>query len=92
MVKELSIQRASDYLHISPQYLSRLFKAETGETFGSFLADFRAKKAIILLKDQELKIYEIAERCGYATQHYFSNAFKKETGMSPMDYRAQIYD
>ncbi len=90
MEKELSLQRASDYLHISPQYLSRLFKAETGETFGSFLADFRAKKAIILLKDQELKIYEIAERCGYATQHYFSNAFKKETGMSPMDYRAQI--
>ena len=92
MEKELSLQRASDYLHISPQYLSRLFKAETGETFGSFLADFRAKKAIILLKDQELKIYEIAERCGYATQHYFSNAFKKETGMSPMDYRAQICD
>jgi two-component system response regulator YesN len=90
MEKELSLQSASDYLHISPQYLSRLFKAETGETFGSFLADFRAKKAIILLKDQELKIYEIAERCGYATQHYFSNAFKKETGMSPMDYRAQI--
>jgi two-component system response regulator YesN len=37
-----------------------------------------------------MKIYEIAEKVGYSSQHYFSSVFKKEMGMSPVDYRKNV--
>lgn len=47
----------------------------------------RIRRAVELLADGELKMYEIAERVGYSSQHYFSSAFKKVLGVSPMEYR-----
>lgn len=45
-----------------------------------------------LLQDQNLKMYEIAQKTGYTTQHYFSSAFKKALGLSPAEYRKNILD
>lgn len=47
----------------------------------------RIEKAIKLLHKTELQVYEIAEQTGYASQHYFSTAFKKFVGVSPNQYR-----
>ncbi len=41
------------------------------------------------MDDPKLRIYEVSERVGYSTQHYFSAAFKKATGMSPVKYRKE---
>ncbi|WP_418452464.1 helix-turn-helix domain-containing protein [Anaerotruncus massiliensis (ex Liu et al. 2021)] len=70
-----------------PQHLSRLFRHETGVTFVDYLSRVRIRRAVELLADGELKMYEIAERVGYSSQHYFSSAFKKVLGVSPMEYR-----
>lgn len=83
----LSLQGAADRLHLSPQHLSRLFRHETGVTFVDYLSRVRIRRAVELLADGELKMYEIAERVGYSSQHYFSSAFKKVLGVSPMEYR-----
>ena len=87
---ELSLLSVSEKLHVSPQYLSRLFHSQTGITFVSYLTGQRMKRAMLLLADPSLKLYQIAERTGYTTQHYFSNVFKKTMGISPREYRRSI--
>ena len=77
-------------MHLSPQHLSRMFHKEMGITFIDYLTRVRIRKAIGLLYQDDLKMYEIAENVGYATQHYFSNVFKKNMGVSPAEYRKSI--
>ena len=83
-----SLQRTAEQLHVSPQYLSRSFRHEIGITFVDYLTRTRIRKAVELL-DENLKIYEIAERVGYSSQHYFSSAFKRVLGISPQEYRKE---
>lgn len=87
---ELSLQTLADALYVSPQYLSRLFRRETGDTIGGYLARKRINEAMRLLQDPALKMYEIAQKTGYTSQHYFSSAFKKALGISPVEYRKNI--
>ena len=88
--EDFSLQDASDYVNLSIQYMSKLFRKEMGVTFIDYLTSVRIRKSIDLFQDEELKIYEIAERVGYATQHYFSNVFKKNLGVSPAEYRKMM--
>ena len=83
----LSLQDVSLEMQVSPTYLSRLLKQELGISFIDYLTQVRVKKAIQLMNDPSLKIYEVAERVGYNTQHYFSTAFKKVLQVSPIEYR-----
>lgn len=84
---ELSLQSVADALFVSAPYLSRMFHRETGENFASYLTRKRMNEAKLLLKNTNMKMYEIAQNTGYTSQHYFSNAFKKAIGLSPADYR-----
>lgn len=85
--EDLSLQSAADQLHVSPQHLSRIFSQVLGITFSEYLTRVRISHAMDLLEDGSLKMYEIAEKAGYSSQHYFSNAFKKVVGVSPLEYR-----
>lgn len=84
---DLTIQKISNYLHISPSYFSMIFKKEAGETFLNYLIGIRIKAAKELMQNPDLKIFEIAERVGYPDLNYFSYFFKKNTGLSPREYR-----
>lgn len=84
---DLSLQSVADSLFVSAPYLSRTFHRETGENFASYLTRKRISAAKLLLKNTNMKMYEIAQETGYTSQHYFSNAFKKAMGISPADYR-----
>lgn len=86
-MEAFSLTDAADYAHVSPQHLSRVFRQSTGITFMDYITRVRIRKAIELLADEDLKMYEIAERVGYSSQHYFSSAFKKVLGVSPMEYK-----
>lgn len=90
MEAEFSLLDAAAEMHLSPQHLSRMFHKETGITFIDYLTRVRIRRAIGLLYQEDLKMYEIAENVGYATQHYFSNVFKKQMGVSPAEYRKSI--
>lgn len=89
MLESLTMKDTARYLHISPQHLSRIFRQETGITFMEYLTRVRLRHARELLASSTLRIYEVAERTGYSNQHYFSNAFKKVIGVSPLEYRKQ---
>lgn len=88
--EDFSFQDAAGHVNLSVPHLSRMFRKEMGVTFIDYLTSVRIRKSIELLHNGELKIYEIAELTGYANQHYFSNVFKKNLGVSPAEYRRLI--
>lgn len=85
--EDLSLQELADTIQISPTYLSRLLKNEIGVSFIEYLIQVRVEKAIQIMSDPTVKLYEVAQRVGYNNQHYFSTAFKKVVGLSPAEYR-----
>lgn len=86
---ELSLASAAKVFYLNSSYLSRIFKKETGRSFVEYLTDLRIEKAKLLLKNSDLKIYEIAERVGIDNPNYFGILFKKVEGCSPLEYRGR---
>jgi two-component system response regulator YesN len=84
---ELSLEAAAAELRVSPVYLSRILKQELGASFVSLVTMMRMEKATRLLTGTDLPIHVIAESVGYVSQHYFSTAFRKMFGVSPIQYR-----
>lgn len=85
-----SLEQIVKSLYISPSYANKLFHEKTGGTIYDYLQDRRIAEAKSLLKNTHLKHYEIAERIGYQSSTYFTTAFKKNTGMSPKEYRRTL--
>ncbi len=90
-VNDLNLQNVAEKFNVSPSYLSKLLKHETGISFSDYLTNTRIKKAICFMEDPRTKIYEVAESVGYSNQHYFCKAFKKVIGFSPTEYRGGNY-
>ncbi|MDF2960601.1 MAG: ytdP4 [Paenibacillus sp.] len=72
---------------VNANYLSNLFHQETGLTYSQYLTQYRLAQAKRLLRETNLKMYEICELAGYKDPAYFSRMFKTVEGMSPNDYR-----
>lgn len=85
--EQLSLAGVSARLGISPNYLSTLIKKTRKDNFISLLTERRMKAAYDMLVMTSLRVLEIAEKCGYSDQHYFSYCFKKYYGMSPNKLR-----
>lgn len=85
--RTVTLEEVSNKFYINKNYFCSLFKSETGESYLEFLTKVRMEEAKRLLKDSDLKAYEIAELVGYSDQRYFSQVFRKHTGMKPTDYR-----
>ncbi len=85
--RDLTVEDAAQKLRISSGYLSRIFKQETGYSFTEYLMYYRIKRAVELLKDPDLRIYEVADLVGYADQRYFSQIFKRLVGMTPREFK-----
>ena len=83
----LSLRTICSALSISKSYLSTIFKTHTGMTVVEFLTNVRMEAAKELLAAESLKSYEVATRVGFRDAHYFSLTFKKQTGISPTEYR-----
>ncbi len=90
MNPELSLSDVSSEIGITPNYLSALIKREKGSSFKDLLTSKRLDVAKELLSNTGLKVWEIAEKCGYSEPHYFSYCFKKYTGESPNAYRRKF--
>jgi|GEM_PF-777296 len=83
----LKVNELASQVGFTVNYLSILFKRETGETITDYIARVRMKKAREMLKNPEMKIYEISELTGYADPNHFSRSFKQIEGMYPTEFR-----
>jgi len=84
---ELSLNSTAEHVGISPNHLSAVFAQETGENFIDYLTRVRIERAKLLLKTTAMKSADIACETGFSDPHYFSFIFKKNTGLSPREYR-----
>ncbi|MFC0216742.1 response regulator [Paenibacillus chartarius] len=87
---ELTLSSLADMFHLNETYLSGLFKQSAGMTFSDYVTKLRLSKAVVLLKDRELKLTDIATLVGYSSSSYFSTAFKKYYGKGPKEYREEL--
>ena len=78
------------HMGFSPEYLSTLFKKETGNTFSEFIKNERISFAKRLLKQTNLPISMISENVGFDSLAYFSSVFKSVMGCTPREYRQNL--
>lgn len=79
-------------VYLTPSYLSKLFKHETGMTITDYLIEVRIKKAKLLLKhSSDMKIHEIGSEVGYPDPAYFNKLFKRMVGITPNEYRRRVH-
>ena len=89
--QDLTLELLSQKVFITPGYLSILFKQETGINFIDYLHKYRVQIAKKLMKDPQYKIYEISEKVGFHNAKYFSQIFKKYTGLTPKEFRSYSF-
>lgn len=88
--KNISTKHIAEDFGFSESHFMLLFKKATGTSFSSYLLSYRMEVAIALIQTQRYRIYEICNSVGYRDIKSFRNAFKKYTGLSPVDYKKKI--
>jgi two-component system, response regulator YesN len=83
----LSLSVVANAFFLNSSYLSRIFKQETGQTFVEYMTTIRMEIALRMLKETDLRAYEVAEKIGIPDPNYFGKCFKKYSGLSVFDYR-----
>ena len=83
----IKLNDMAELVHFHPNYLSELFRKETGMTFSDYLTDCRLDAAKRLLLDLQYNVYDVAELVGIKDTKYFSRIFKKAVGVTPSEYR-----
>lgn len=87
----LSLGTLSKHFHFNPSYLSSYFSTHNAEGFSEYLNKIRIRRASELLCSSALTISEISAQVGYGDHSYFTKVFKKQTGLSPSQYRRDQY-
>lgn len=88
--QDLSLSQISVVTGYNPTYLSRLFKEQTGETLNRYISRKRMEYIAQLMRDPQISMQQIMDAAGFATRSYFNQFVKKETGLTPKQYRMQL--
>ncbi|WP_214628944.1 response regulator [Paenibacillus agaridevorans] len=84
---DLNLELLAQHVYLHPTYLSELFKESTGQKFIDYLTEVRMKEAKRILRETDMKVYEVSEAVGYTSPKYFSTLFRKHYKLTPMSYR-----
>ena len=87
---DLTLKTIAAKYSMNKNYLSTLFKKETGTSLTAFVNQERLNYAIRLLNLTQLPVGEIAKMCGIDDMNYFSRLFKQHVGTSPSSYRNKL--
>ncbi len=90
--QSLSVKSIAEYAHYDHYYLCTLFKKHMGRTLNDYITQARIEKAQELLKDKNIKLYEITGMVGYSDPSYFSHLFKRHVGFTPSEYRGRYME
>lgn len=84
---KIVLPEIAEYTGISYVHFIRRFKKYTGFTPTEYIAQMRMQRAVDFLTNTNMSIKEIAPKCGFENEYYFSNFFKQHKGVSPANYR-----
>jgi AraC-like DNA-binding protein len=87
IAEPLSLTRAAEIAHMHPQYLSNLFKYETGVGYADFVCLMRIEHAQRLLSETDMNLREISEASGFSDVAYFCRKFKQKTALTAGQWR-----
>jgi len=87
---DVSLVKLAELVYLNPAYLSRVYKSITDTNLSDYIYNARMDKAKRLLKESNLKVYEIAQAIGFESVAYFIRSFKKTTGMTPQEFRERV--
>jgi AraC-like DNA-binding protein len=86
--EEVTVEAVTRELGYTRQYISGRFHRITGRLLSHFLKEKRLEKAARLLKSGNLRVSQVARRCGFDSENYFRQQFRERYGMSPRQFRA----
>ena len=86
---DISPSYVADSVGFSHNWLNELFNQELGMNINSYITKVRIKAACNMIDSGESNLQLVADRCGFNYYSYFSRIFKKETGMTPIEYAKQ---
>ncbi len=85
--ESLSLEGVADRIGVCKEYLARSFREETGVTLVTYLNRYRIERAKALLRENQMRVVDVALEVGFSSSAYFSRVFKQEVGQSPQEYR-----
>ena len=85
--EKIGLKSIADVLHISPNYLSDLFRLHLKDNFSDYLLAFRLKKACLFLELPQYKVSDVSQMVGFKDATYFSTVFKKAYNATPLEYK-----
>ena len=87
----ITIEDLAAHVSLNPSYLSRLFKKEIGTPISNYIQAKKIETAKNMLVYSEHSLSEIASTLAFPTQSYFTEVFRKKTGITPNEYRARHF-
>lgn len=88
--QDLKLENLGDMFNCNSAYLGKKFKKYTGVQFNTYLDNIRIEQAKEKLLNTDLKIYQISKLVGYTNTDYFFMKFKKNTGITPKEFKNQV--
>ena len=89
--EDCSLNRLAEEIHLSPGHLHAVFTREIGMTPYDYLMEKRLEKAKAMISGGEASLTQIALECGFCSQSHFTLVFRKKTGLTPSQYRRQLF-
>ena len=87
-MEDIGLEDVSSAAGFSVSYFSTVFRKETGRTFLEYLTGIRMDEARRLLRENKMSIEMVGKAVGLSDYKRFARTFKKETGVSPGEYRS----
>ncbi|MBD2846548.1 response regulator transcription factor [Paenibacillus sp. IB182496] len=88
--QNISLKSIAAQFYMNAAYLGQLFKKSMGVYFNDYVQQLRMNEAKKLLRQRDLRVYEVAERVGFQNADYFVTVFEKLEHMTPSEYRNRI--
>ncbi|MBW4845782.1 MULTISPECIES: response regulator [Clostridia] len=89
-MNDISMSETARAVGYSEPYFCRMFKLQFGQSFTSYLSEYRVREAKKLLAQPNVIVKEVGVRVGYMDSNYFTKVFKRLEGVNPSDYRMSI--
>jgi two-component system, response regulator YesN len=86
---DVTLKTIAQFIGHNPSYLSRLYKHKAGQVLSEYITDAKLNLAKELLVQPQYKISDVSKMVGFLSDHYFYRFFKRETQLTPQEFREQ---